>query len=72
MFFHIKMGSDEKSIIVVKAPLAKIIWNPNHLIICKERKGERTNCNEEDGWKEQSNSRDGGVKYGYLVDKVVS
>ena len=31
------MGSDEKPIIVVKAPLAKIIRNPNHLTIYQDR-----------------------------------
>ena len=33
----------------------------------KEWKDERTICNEEDSWKEQSNSRDGGdMKYVYF------
>lgn len=35
-------------------------------LCCKERKGERTICNVKDGCKEQSNNRDGGVKYGYI------
>jgi hypothetical protein len=36
---------------------------------CKKWKGERINCNEEDGWKEQTNNREGGVKYGYVDRK---
>ena len=31
------MGPDEKPIVVVKAPLAKIIRNPNHLTIYQDR-----------------------------------
>jgi len=31
------MGPDEKPVVVVKAPLAKIIWNPNHLTIYQDR-----------------------------------
>ena len=31
------MGPDEKPIVVIKAPLAKIIRNPNHLTIYQDR-----------------------------------
>src|SRR5579859_1653528 len=31
------MGPDEKPVVVVKAPLAKIIRNPNHLAIYQDR-----------------------------------
>ena len=31
------MGPDEKPVVVVKAPLAKIIRNPNHLTIYQDR-----------------------------------
>jgi hypothetical protein len=37
------MWPDEKPIVVIKAPLAKIIWNPNHLAIYQDRVN-RVNC----------------------------